>query len=111
MKYFGEYCSAPEQHNLSLKQRSDCSFTGQTYDELLHCEEDIRADLEAETAADPEFHSAVLRRLVLFKAKARLRELHAMLRSRSKSAQINKADVPKAMGWREEVNLYTDTQK
>ena len=70
---------------------------------MSRIEEDIKADLEAETAPDPEFYSAILRRMVLHKAKARLRELHSILRGRSKSSQINEASVAKAMGWREEV--------
>ena len=70
---------------------------------MLRIEEDIRADLEAETAPDPEFYSAILRRMILHKAKARLKELHGILRSRSKSQQMNEANVQKAMGWREEV--------
>ena len=72
---------------------------------MLRIEEDIKADLEAETAPDPEFFSAILRRMILHKAKARLRELHSILVSRGKSRQINETNVPKAMGWREEVTL------
>jgi hypothetical protein len=78
-------------------------FTGQTFDELLSMEEEIKDNLESGDLADPEFHSAILRRMVLHKARARLRELHAALRARSLAQADQKTDVPKAMGWREEV--------
>ncbi len=78
---------------------------GKSYDEMLRIEEDIKADLEAGTAPDPEFYSAILRRMILHKAKARLRELHTILKARSKSREINEVNLPKAMGWREEVTF------
>lgn len=84
--------------------------TGKSYSEMLSMEDDIQADLDTGTAPDPEFYSAILRRMVLHKAKARLRELHAILQARSKSEAINEANVPKAMGWREEVT-YPSTIK
>lgn len=78
-------------------------FTGQTHSELMDMEEQIRGSLESGDLPDPEFHSAVLRRMVLHKARARLRELHASLRARSLVHEDRRADVPKAMGWGEEV--------
>ena len=69
-------------------------------------EEDITADLEAGSAPDPEFYSAILRRMILHKAKARLRELHSTLLSRSKLQKLNDTNVPKAMGWRDEVRAF-----
>lgn len=73
---------------------------------MLRMEEDISADLEAGTAPDPEFYSAILRRMVLHKAKARLRELHSTLLARSHLQKPNATDIPKAMGWREEVSGF-----
>lgn len=70
---------------------------------MLRMEEDISADLEAGTAPDPEFYSAILRRMVLHKARARLREIHSEVFSQSKSRKLNELDVAKAMGWRDEV--------
>ena len=80
-------------------------FVGKSYSEILRMEEDISADLEAGTAPDPEFYSAILRRMVLHKARARLREIHSALLARSKMGVVTDADVPKAMGWREEVSF------
>ena len=77
--------------------------TGQTYSELESMEEEIKSSLETGDLPDPEFHAAVLRRMVLHKARARLRELHGTLKARSLAFGDRRAEVPKAMGWREEV--------
>ena len=66
-------------------------------------EEDLQSQLDSGTAPDPEFHSAILRRMVLHKAKARLRDIHSSLLHRSIAAGERKLDVPTAMGWRDEV--------
>jgi len=50
---------------------------GKTHRELVELESGIQEQLDSGTAADPEYWQAVLKRLVLHKAKARLREIHA----------------------------------
>lgn len=76
---------------------------GQSYGELVKMEADLQLQLETGTAPDPEFYSAILRRLFLHKAKARLRDIQASLRARSKASGEQKLDLPAAMGWRDEV--------
>ena len=72
-------------------------------------EEGISQQLEAGDAADPEFLAAVLRRLQLAKARARLREVHAALLeahlARLRAAPDTSVDVAAAMGWDREVRL------
>ncbi len=50
---------------------------GKRYDELVSLEEGIQDTLDSGTAADPEYWAAVLKRVSVHKAKARLREIHA----------------------------------
>lgn len=50
---------------------------GKRHAELLELEAGIQEQLDSGTAADPEYWQAVLKRLALHKAKARLREIHA----------------------------------
>ena len=50
---------------------------GKAYRELVALEEGIQEQLDSGAAADPEYWQAVLKRLLLAKAKARLREIHA----------------------------------
>lgn len=69
-------------------------------------EADLKYQLETRTAPDPEFYSAILRRLVLHKAKARLREMHATLRAQSLAAAEAGLDVPASLGWRQEVPQF-----
>ena len=72
-------------------------------------EEGISQQLEAGDAADPEFLAAVLWRLQLAKARARLREVHAGLLeahlARLRAAPDTSVDVAAAMGWDREVRL------
>ncbi len=69
-------------------------------------EEGIQAQLDGGDAADPEFLAAVLKRLTLAKAKARLREIHEdLLRKhldRIVAAPDRAEDVAAAMGWADE---------
>jgi hypothetical protein len=53
-----------------------CS-AGKSHRELAELESGIQEQLDSGAAADPEYWQAVLKRLHLHKAKARLRELHA----------------------------------
>lgn len=63
--------------NKSLAVLAPCRTAGKTHRELLELEGGIQAQLDSGTAADPEYWQAVLKRLALHKAKARLREIHA----------------------------------
>ncbi len=66
-------------------------------------EDGIQRELDNGTAADPEFMSAVLKRLTLHKAKARLKEIHQGLMAKHAeriiATQDPSMDVRKAMGW------------
>jgi len=76
---------------------------GKSYKELVELEEGIQQELDHGTAADPEFMSAVLRRLTLHKAKARLKEIHQGLMAKHAeriiATQDPSMDIRKAMGW------------
>lgn len=65
----------------------------------------MKSQLESGTAPDPEFYSAIIRRLPVHKAKAQLRDIHSSLKARSLASGEAKLDIPAAMGWREEVRL------
>ena len=78
---------------------------GKTHAELLALEAGITERLDAGEAGDPEYWAAVLRRLTLHKAKARLRELHARLLERHLQRVVlagDGVDVAEAMGWEAE---------
>lgn len=78
---------------------------GKTHAELLALEAGITERLDAGEAGDPEYWAAVLRRLTLHKAKARLRELHARLLERHLQRVVlagDGVDVAQAMGWEAE---------
>ena len=60
----------------SASAPAPCS-AGKSHRELAELESGIQEQLDSGAAADPEYWQAVLKRLHLHKAKARLRELHA----------------------------------
>ncbi len=66
---------------------------GKTHAELAALEAGIMDQLDAGAAADPEYWAAVLRRLGLHKAKARLRHLGRVVLAG------DGVDVGAAMGW------------
>ena len=83
---------------------------GKSHRELVELEEGIQQELDSGTAADPEFMSAVLKRLTLHKAKARLKDIHAGLMAKHAeriiATQDPSMDIRKAMGWQvDEVGL------
>jgi len=59
--------------------------------------------LQSGEAADPEFSAAILKRLRIHKAKAKLREIHRDLMQqnldRTQLVPDDGADVPREMGW------------
>lgn len=69
----------------------------------MDLEDGIQRELDSGEAADPEFMSAVLKRLMLHKAKARLKEIHQGLMAKHAeriiATQDPSMDVRKAMGW------------
>ena len=79
------------------------AHAGKSHKELVDLEAGIEKELESGTAADPEFMSAVLKRLTLHKAKARLKEIHhgllAKHAERIIATQDPSMDIRKAMGW------------
>ena len=87
---------------------------GKSHRELEEMEEGIQAQLDGGDAADPEFLAAVLKRLTLAKAKARLREIHEdLLRKhldRIVAAPDTAEDVAAAMGWADEDKVSASQQ-
>ena len=79
------------------------AHAGKSHKELVELEAGIEKELKSGTAADPEFMSAVLKRLTLHKAKARLKEIHhgllAKHAERIIATQDPNMDIRKAMGW------------
>ncbi|KAL6063742.1 Cactin [Balamuthia mandrillaris] len=52
---------------------------GKTYDELCTLEQQIAVKLGSGNMVDPEYWETLLKRLVVYKAKAKLRDIHASL--------------------------------
>ncbi len=79
------------------------SCAGKTYAQLQQTQDSIEEQLQSGEAADPEFSAAILKRLWIHKAKARLREIHRDLMQqnldRTQLVPDDGADVPREMGW------------
>ncbi|KAK9837652.1 hypothetical protein WJX74_002230 [Apatococcus lobatus] len=83
----------------SLETDIHAMLAGKRHVELQELEASIESQLRTGNAGDPEYWGAVLKRLHVHKAKARLREIHATkLRQRVEQLMAGE-DVPKAMGW------------
>lgn len=76
---------------------------GQSLSELVDYERDLKSELESGRAQDPEFKSAVLKRIAPHKARAELQEIHSMLRSRQLANGKSGAKQSERSGWRGEV--------
>lgn len=72
-------------------------LAGKTQTELATLEAGIHDQLDSGEAADPEYWSAVLRRLEIYKARAVLREFHHDVMQRHLDKVMKGADVPKAL--------------
>ena len=75
---------------------------GKSHTQLLEMEAGITSQLERGEAPDPEFMTAVLSRLGLAKARARLRDIHAsQLQQHVAALQAagDPVDLGAAMGW------------
>lgn len=70
---------------------------GKTLSELNELEIGITEQLESGDAADPDYWTAVLRRLDLYKAKSLLREFHANIMEQELEKMRQGIDVPKAL--------------
>ncbi|PRW50888.1 cactin isoform A [Chlorella sorokiniana] len=77
-------------------------LAGKPYRELLELESGIQEQLDSGTAADPEYWQAVLKRLALHKAKARLREIHGDILQQHLARMMARPNVAEAMGWGED---------
>lgn len=80
---------------------------GQSYKQLSLMESDIQRKL-AQGEGDPEYWEAVLPRLKIYAAKARLRELKAEMLEARLREQEEKLDVAAAMGWHDEAEEEAD---
>lgn len=60
-------------------------FRGKTYEDLSRMQSQIMAKITAGNAVDPEYWEGLLARLVVYKAKAKLRDIHAELLRRKLS--------------------------
>jgi len=73
-------------------------LAGKRHEELEELEAGIKDQLESGEAADPEYWTAVLRRLEIYKARAVLREFHAQLMQRHLDRVMAQGgDVPRAL--------------
>ncbi|KAL3159310.1 hypothetical protein ABBQ32_011264 [Trebouxia sp. C0010 RCD-2024] len=80
-------------------------LAGKTHAQLQHTQASIEQQLQSGEAADPEFSAAILKRLRIHKAKAKLREIHSdLLQQHLDRTQhvIEDVDVAQEMGWEQE---------
>lgn len=78
---------------------------GKTHAQLQHTQAGIEEQLQSGEAADPEFSAAILKRLRIHKAKAKLREIHSDLLQQhlDRTQHVpGDVDVAQEMGWEEE---------
>mmetsp|Transcript_16090 Transcript_16090/g.41105 ORF Transcript_16090/g.41105 Transcript_16090/m.41105 type:complete len:678 (+) Transcript_16090:112-2145(+) len=68
-----------------------------SHGQLLELDEDIQQQLQDGECADPEYWEAVRRRLQVYLAKARLRDIHYGLQQAHRAAL--EGNIPAAMGW------------
>ncbi|KAI8474931.1 MAG: cactus-binding C-terminus of cactin protein-domain-containing protein [Monoraphidium minutum] len=81
-----------------VRQEIEVLLAGQTHAELRRMEGDINGSLAA-GEGDPDYWEAVLERLQIHAARARLREIHADLLRRRIASATAKIDVAEVMGW------------
>lgn len=90
-----------EQHSTG----SPCFHTGKTHAQLQQTQTSIEEQLQSGEAADPEFSAAILKRLRIHKAKAKLREIHTDLLQQhlDRTQHVPEGvDVAQEMGWGDE---------
>jgi hypothetical protein len=77
-------------------------LSGKSYEELRELEEQIGTTLSSGAAPEPEYWEAVLRRLKVWLARARVAEIHDALRRRVAALTApGELDLRTAMGWDE----------
>ncbi|WIA29550.1 hypothetical protein OEZ86_012045 [Tetradesmus obliquus] len=91
----------------AVQREIETLLSGQTYSQLMSMEKDIQRQLAA-GEGDPEYWEAVLPRLKIHAAKARLREVKAQMLEQQLAAQEEKLDVAAAMGWLDDAELEED---
>mmetsp|Transcript_35503 Transcript_35503/g.68061 ORF Transcript_35503/g.68061 Transcript_35503/m.68061 type:complete len:669 (-) Transcript_35503:338-2344(-) len=88
----------------SVDQDIHAMLAGKSFTELVSLEDDIREALDSGDG-EVEYWEAVLQRLAVSKARARLEQLHSELTMNAKEAQAaggSAQEVAHAMGWDEE---------
>ena len=84
---------------------------GKTHAQLQQTQDSLEEQLQSGEAADPEFSAAILKRLRIHKAKAKLREIHRDLMQqnldRTQLVPDDGADVPREMGWDDDKQVCT----
>lgn len=98
---------APPQHlqrrdtgwHASVDADVSSMLAGKTRQELVELEASINEQLQSGAVPDPEYWTAVLSRLSIWQARARLRELHADILARQLAAAEAGVDVRAEMGW------------
>eukprot|EP00879_Flechtneria_rotunda_P021926 GHRR01023122.1.p1 GENE.GHRR01023122.1~~GHRR01023122.1.p1 ORF type:complete len:128 (+),score=40.13 GHRR01023122.1:136-519(+) len=100
-------CCLADQQAMLYCGRSLGVPAGQAYGQLVSMECDINRQLAA-GQGDPEYWEAVLPRLGIHAAKARLRDIKAQLLEERLAAEEEKLDVAAAMGWLDEAEEETD---
>eukprot|EP00775_Hariotina_reticulata_P011120 gene11120-11274_t len=91
----------------AVQREIEALLAGQTFGQLMQMEKDIQRQLAA-GEGDPEYWEAVLPRLKIYAAKARLRQIKAQLLEEQLAAQEEKLDVAAAMGWVDEEEQEVD---
>eukprot|EP00218_Dolichomastix_sp_CCMP3274_P006771 CAMPEP_0170144050 /NCGR_PEP_ID=MMETSP0033_2-20121228/13274_1 /TAXON_ID=195969 /ORGANISM="Dolichomastix tenuilepis, Strain CCMP3274" /LENGTH=687 /DNA_ID=CAMNT_0010380531 /DNA_START=15 /DNA_END=2078 /DNA_ORIENTATION=- len=87
-------------HN-SIDKDVQQMFQNKRYSELCRLGEEIETHMRSDQATESEYWEAVLRRLEIWKAKARVREIHEDLATAFQQRQDSAAasDMRTAMGW------------
>ena len=83
---------------------------GKTYAQLQQTQDSIEEQLQSGEAADPEFSAAILKRLRIHKAKAKLREIHRdLMQQNLDRTQLipDGVDVAQEMGWSDHEQVCT----
>ncbi|KAF6257507.1 cactus-binding C-terminus of cactin protein-domain-containing protein [Scenedesmus sp. NREL 46B-D3] len=91
----------------AVQREIETLLSGQTHNQLMSMEKDIQRQLAA-GEGDPEYWEAVLPRLKIHAAKARLREIKAQTLEQQLAAQEEKLDVAAALGWLDDAEEEED---
>ncbi|KAK9864995.1 hypothetical protein WJX84_010006 [Apatococcus fuscideae] len=92
-------CGGLRTFKVNQSQEGATTGMGKRHAELQELEASIESQLRTGDAGDPEYWGAVLKRLHVHKAKARLREIHATMLRQHVEQMMAGENVSKAMGW------------